>query len=413
MSTRYTDDDVNRAIVEMTEDIKRTNEKMRAKVDFDISEERALDAQIGADDFPRTRSRAEWRDALRNGDPAIQSFNYGAPARRTKADDYTEAFRAWVVGGERRMSDRQRETLRGGYSAFEGETRALGEATGAAGGYLVPTEMQNRIVSKLASYSGIYNSNRATMVISNDGRPLNVPGNDDTANYGEVVAENADVGTITDPVFSQIALPVRTYTSKPLRVSWQFLADSGINGIEGWLSDMLAARVGRRLAQHLITGDPAATPAQPEGLLKNITTGVTTASPTAVTYEELIDMVMSVDAAYQANAAWLASNSFKALVGKIKDTAGHYVWSDARQGIPAELLGYPVVFDANMPAVAATKQVAAFGDLSNYAIRRAPMFMLRLTERYAEFGQVGFLLFARFGAVPLVSGAYKALVMHA
>jgi HK97 family phage major capsid protein len=372
------------------------------------ADERALRQALDEVERLDAQMRQDVRDGMRDGTwRAI-----GRPAAEAR-DEYTEAFRAWVVDGERRMSDRQRETLRTGFSAFDAETRALGEATGAAGGYLVPTELRNQIASKLASYSGILESGRATMVITKDGRPLNVPANDDTSNYGDVVAENADVGAITDPVFSQVALPVRTYTSKPLRVSWQFLADSGVDGIEGWLGNMLAARIGRRLGQHLVNGDPAATPAQPEGYLKNVTTGITTTSPTAVTYDELVDMTMSVDPAYHGNAAWLIGTSFRGAVAKLKDTAGNPIWSDPREGYPATLLGYPVVLDANLPAVAALAKPAVFGDMSAYAIRRAEFFMLRLTERYAEFGQVGFLLFARYGAVPLVSGAYKALVMHA
>lgn len=366
-----------------------------------------------------TRDRI--REGARNGDVVIvhrngQSVPYSfgaAPAK--EPDPYHDAFRAWLAGGERRMSDAHRDVLRTGFTEFnDRELRALGEASGAIGGYLVPTELQNRIVMKLTSYSGILESGRATVLNTKDGRPISIPVDDDTSNYGEIVAENADVGMITDPAFTAKTVGAKTYSSKPLRVSFQLLSDSGIDGLENWIVDLLAARIGRRLAQHLVNGDPAASPAQPEGFLKNITTGITTASPTAVTYDELVDMTLSVDQAYQANAAWLAGPSFRGLVGKLKDTAGNPIWSDARGGMPAELLGYPVVRDANMPTVAATTKPAVFGDLSSFLIRRAGnMIALRLAERYAEYGQIGFLLFARYDSLPLVAGAFKALVMHA
>lgn len=373
------------------------------------------------DGMPRPMTRDQWREAVRTGDAAIvrdragNSYDPWQPAARAeKPDEYHEAFRAWMAGGERRMSDRQRDTLRTGFAEFsDSETRALGEATGAIGGYLVPATLANRIVSKLASYSGILDSGLYTAFNTGDGRSLAIPACDDTAQYGDVVNENADVSGITDPAFTQVSLPVRTYTSHPLRVSWQMLSDQGIDGFEGWLMNLLAARIGRRLAQHLVNGDPAASPAQPEGYLKNAVVGLTAAATNAVTYDELVDMTYSVDPAYQARAAWMIAPSFRALVSKMKDSNNDPIWADARAGAPATLLGYPVHLDANLPVVAAAAKPAVFGDFANYAIRRAEFISLRLTERYAEFGQIGFLLFARYGAAPLVSGAYKALAMHA
>jgi HK97 family phage major capsid protein len=59
-------------------------------------------------------------------------------------------------------------------------------------------------------------------------------------------------------------------------------------------------------------------------------------------------------------------------------------------GLPM-LLGYPVFISPSMPALATGQTAIAFGDLDSMARRIVSNSLVArvLTERYAEFGQVG------------------------
>jgi HK97 family phage major capsid protein len=63
---------------------------------------------------------------------------------------------------------------------------------------------------------------------------------------------------------------------------------------------------------------------------------------------------------------------------------------------PDTINGYPYVINQDVASMSANAKSILFGDFSKYKIRRVmDTTVLRLTERYAEFGQVGFIAFSR------------------
>lgn len=65
---------------------------------------------------------------------------------------------------------------------------------------------------------------------------------------------------------------------------------------------------------------------------------------------------------------------------------------------PDTILGYPCVINQAMqsPVAATNPTTMLFGDLQKFVIRKVKdMSVLRLNERYADFGQVGFIAFMR------------------
>jgi len=64
-----------------------------------------------------------------------------------------------------------------------------------------------------------------------------------------------------------------------------------------------------------------------EGIVTNSAAGVTAATATAVTADEIIDLVHSVDLACRVgNAAFMTNASNLATVRKLKDGDGNYLW---------------------------------------------------------------------------------------
>jgi HK97 family phage major capsid protein len=93
-----------------------------------------------------------------------------------------------------------------------------------------------------------------------------------------------------------------------------------------------------------------------EGIVTNSAAGVTAASATAVTADEIIDLVHSVDPEYRQspNAAIMMNDSTLTAIRKLKDGNGNYLWQmgDFQIGTPQNILGYPVVVNQDMDSIA-------------------------------------------------------------
>lgn len=312
------------------------------------------------------------------------------------------AFRNWLVGGMNALTPEQREIMVARQASLTPEQRAMAAGIDTAGGYTVFDEFVAQIESALKAYSGVRNT-RATVLRTSSGNQINMPTTNDTSNTGVLVGENVDVGTITDPTLGSKALRAYMFSSKPLRVSYQFLQDTNLANVEGWIAGLLGERIGRGVAPYYITGTGNN---QPEGLATAATLGVTAAAVDTVTYDELVDLEHSVDPAYRRQAEWLLADGLVKAVKKLKDGEGRPIWvPGVAVKEPDTILGYRYAVDMEIPTPATGTISAYFGDFSKFILRDVGgMQMLRLTERYAEYLQVAFLLFSRHDSILLDAG---------
>ena len=300
-----------------------------------------------------------------------------------------EAFARWIRSGMSALTPDQQTIMLG--RAVDPETRAQAAGDNAAGGYLVPQTWATKIETAMKAYSGIRRT-RATILRTNSGAPINMPTSNDTSNKGELLGENTPAGKQAI-AFGNELLNAYMFSSKIILASLQFLQDVGVDNIESWISDRGGERIGRIFAQYSITGTGSN---QPKGLI-NTTTGKTAAAADAIAYDELIDLEHSVNAAYRPNAEFLMSDSALKVLKKMKDGESRPIWLP---GIavkePDTILGYKFHVDEEIAAVATGNVPLYFGDFSKVVIRDvAGIGMLRLTERYADYLQVGFLFFSR------------------
>jgi HK97 family phage major capsid protein len=110
------------------------------------------------------------------------------------------------------------------------------------------------------------------------------------------------------------------------------------------------------------------------------------------------------------------ADSSLAVIRKLKDSMGHPLWQPAvTAGAPDLLLGKPITIDQAVPAMAASAKSVLFGDFhAGYVVRRvAGGHLMRLTERYADYLQVGFFGFGRFDGQPDDTHAVRAYVNSA
>jgi HK97 family phage major capsid protein len=223
---------------------------------------------------------------------------------------------------------------------------------------------------------------------------------DDTANVGELLAENV-AAAAQDVVFSQIILKAYKYSSKIVLVSMELLQDSFFD-IGTILRDLLAERIGRITNTHFTTGTGSG---QPQGVVTGSGLGKTGAAgqTTTIIYDDLVDLEHSIDPLYRPGSIFMMSDSALKVIKKLKDSSGRPIWqpgADASlqvgQAAFNNIMGYPYVINQDIAVPAINAKSVLFGNFSKYIVRDVREFtLLRLEERYAEFGQVGFLAFTR------------------
>ncbi|MFV0301768.1 MAG: phage major capsid protein, partial [Paracoccus sp. (in: a-proteobacteria)] len=79
--------------------------------------------------------------------------------------------------------------------------------------------------------------------------------------------------------------------------------------------------------------------------------------------DRLIDLVYALGAEYRANASFVMNSKTAAVVRKLKDADGRFLWADSiAAGQPAQLLGYAVMISEDMPDLDIDSLSIAFGD---------------------------------------------------
>lgn len=267
--------------------------------------------------------------------------------------------------------------------------------TGSTGGYTVPQGFWADVIAAMKWFGGMRAAN--TKKISTDmGNTLPIPTSDDTSNTGRLLAENSAV-TNTDVTFGQTNLNAYKWSSDILLVPFELLQDSGVD-IEAFLISRIAERLARVQNTYFTTGTGSS---QPQGVVTGATLGVTAASATTITYNELVNLKYSVNRAYRNNAQWMTSDTNLKVILKLTDGNSRPLFESLlnvslKSGEPDTLFGQPLIINNDIADIATTVKTYLYGDFSNYWIRDVKaMMLLRLVERYADNGQVGFVAFAR------------------
>lgn len=340
----------------------------------------------------------------RSGDPSAPATTTGT--QRSDEELYAEAFRAWAQGGHGGVSAEHRAVLEAGWVSNP-ELRALGAATGAAGGFTVPQGFRAVLTETMKYFSSVIGL--ANVIETDTGNDLVWPGNDDTGNEGAYLGENTQL-TEQDLVFTTKTLKAWTLNSKVVRVAIQLLQDSAFD-LDAYLPRKLGERIGRRANRAFTVGTGTN---EPEGVQTNAVIGKTGAAGqvTSVTYDDLVDLEHAVDVAYRnERSRFMLHDLSLAKVRKLKDSQNRPLWEPSLQvGAPSLINGRPYVVNNDMPVMAASAKSILFGDFNaGYIVRQVrDRQAMRLTERYADFLQVGFLAFERHDGKPDDPGAIRA-----
>ena len=318
--------------------------------------------------------------------------------------DYRQAFCEMIAsGGIETVSLEARQVLM--------EHRVQVGGTNSSGGFTVPTELAGFIEKSMIATGPMYDSNLFTVLETTSGHTFNIPTVDDTAvtavAHTEGTAPTNDGGK--DVTFGQKSLGAYAFDTEFVRWSAELNADSVLN-MESLLGQLLGERLGRIANTNLTTGNGSSTV---EGIMTNSSAGKTAASATAITADEIIDLIHSVDPAYRTSpkTAIMMNDSTLSAVRKLKDGNGNYLWQmgNYQAGIPQNILGYNVVVNQAMDSLATAKKVMLFGDMSKFYVRKVGQpSIIVLRERFApDFGILGYI---RFDGCLTNTSAIKHLV---
>jgi len=299
---------------------------------------------------------------------------------------------------------------------------AMSGTVGTEGGYTVQPLVAAEFVDTLKGYGWMRQV--ASQVTTGNGADLGFPGSDGSSEVGEALAQNAPA-SMQDPAFNTHALTAYKVGSKVFTVPIELLQDSQID-IVAFVLARARARIGRKQNQQFTTGSGAG---EPTGLVTAASVGKigATGQTATILYDDLVDVADSVDAGAlgmpdtQADdpltaPGWMFSQSMRKVVRKVKDSSGRPIWnpcyddSAGSSGTPvADLMGYPVYINNDMPAPAANAKSLAFGNLRSYLVRDVLSLQLYRFDDSAFLlkGQVGFMAVARAGGNLLDNTAVK------
>jgi HK97 family phage major capsid protein len=344
----------------------------------------------------------------------VNTTQNSASARFTGLPEDSQRTSTTVQDAAERQADHQRlitNYLRYGTQEMDPQDRAglrqyfaaLQTVSGGGGGYTIAPQWRNEIVEAMKAYGGMRQA--ATVITTDSGADLPFVTNDDTGNVGELLSESGTASE-QDTSFGQRVLKAYMYDSKVVRVSFQLLQDSAFD-LPGYLTSLFATRLGRITNTHYTTGTGGN---MPNGIIQDATSGVTAAGQTAVTYDELIDLVHSVDPSYRnmPGVGFMFNDTTLRSLRKLKDGEGRYLWSSGTQlGAPDRIAEYPYIINQDLATMATTTKSILFGGLGSYYIRdTSDMMVLRLEELYALQAQVAFVAFMRTDGALIDAGTH-------
>jgi HK97 family phage major capsid protein len=313
--------------------------------------------------------------------------------------DYRNVFHKFLANGAdiSALEREERSVLRAGKVEADVEKRIQTVGTTTAGGFTVPTELANIIIRTMKDWGPMYDEDICTVLNTSAGNPIKLPTIDDTAKSGAKRAEGAaltdDGGE--DAVFGQKSLDAFVYDTEFVRFSMELAQDSVFN-MESLLGSLLGERLARIANRELTIGDGNG---DPNGVVTAAANGKTAASATAITADEIIDLLHSVNAAYRRSpkARFMFADTTLAAIRKLKDGQGNYLWQmgDVTAGQPGTLLGYRYAINDDIPAIGAGNKPILFGDFSKYFVRKvgAPMIGVLRERFWPDLGIAGLIRF--------------------
>lgn len=324
-------------------------------------------------------------------DPLTSRPTYGNGSNKTgrATDEYKLAF--WNSMRNKNSFDVQ---------------NALQVGTDSEGGYLAPDEFERTLIETLEEQN-IFRQLASVITTSSGDRKIPVVASKGTASW----VDEEGIIPESDDAFGQVSIGAYKLATM-IKVSEELLNDSVFN-LPKYIAREFARRIGDKEEEAFFIGDGTGKPTGIFNATGGAEVGVTAASATAITLDEVMDLFYSLKSPYRKKAIFTMNDSTVKAIRKLKDGNGQYIWQPSlTAGEPDTILNRPVNTSAYVPTLGASAKSIAFGDFGYYWIadRQGRSFQ-RLNELYAANGQVGFKATQRVDGKLILPEAIKVLQM--
>lgn len=290
---------------------------------------------------------------------------------------------------------------------FRQVSNILQEGIDSSGGYLVPEEYDTRLVQGLSDKNIL--RKLGTIIKTSGEHKINIAGTKPAAAW----IEEGEPLSFGDATFNQVILDAHKL-HVAVKVTEELLYDNAF-GLENYLIDQFAKALANAEEDAFLNGNGEGKPLGIFAVNGGGEVAVTTASSTAITYDEIVNLVYALKRPYRKNAKFILNDQTIATLRKLKDGNGQYIWQPALQaGEPDRLLGYEVLTSSYVPTIEAGAPVIAFGDFSYYNIGdRGVRSFAELKELFAGNGMIGFVAKERVDGKLVLPEAVKILKIKA
>ena len=325
--------------------------------------------------------------------PITEKPMTGASAQKPKTGRASDAYKEGLL-----------KALR---TNFRQVSNVLSEGVDSEGGYLVPEEYDSRLIKPLQE-GNIFRKLGKVITTSGE-RKINIAATTPAAAW----IEEGEALTWGDATFDQILLDAHKL-HVAIKVTEELLYDNAFN-LESYIIEEFGKALANAEEDAFLNGDGQGKPLGIFAAEGGAEIGVTAASATAITADEIINLVYSLKRPYRKNAKFIMNDQTISLLRKLKDGNQAFLWQPSMQaGEPDRLFGYEVLTSPYVPTVAAGAPVIAFGDFHYYNIGdRGTRSFAELKELFAGNGMVGFVAKERVDGKLVLPEAVKVLKMKA
>ncbi len=298
------------------------------------------------------------------------------------------------------------------------ELKSFSGASGAAGGYAVPREIDQMIEVALKAISPIRAIANVVRTGSAGYRKLVTTGGT-VSGWASEVGARAETAT---PVYQEIAPPGGELFANPS--ASQAMLDDAQFDVEGWLAGEIATEFARAEGAAFVSGNGTNKPkgfltytatnesdaVRAFGSLQYVASGQAGGFPASNPQDKLIDLVQALRSPYRQGASFVMYSATLARIRKFKTTDGAFLWQPAMAaGQPATLLGYPVIEAEDMPDVATDSLSIAFGNFAHGYVVAERNDTSILRDPYSNKPFVHFYAVKRIGGAVTNSEAIKLM----
>ncbi|MFD7610988.1 phage major capsid protein [Streptomyces sp. NPDC059828] len=262
-------------------------------------------------------------------------------------------------------------------ATFAPEKRAVDTVTGKN---VIPRTLFGQLLAEAVQRSTVMR-NGASILTTSGGESIDFTVVTGRASAG-IVAENANIPEST-PTTAVRSVGAFKYAYASV-VSTEFIEDQALD-LVGFLVGDAGPALGHGMGTHFLVGTGTG---QPKGIVGSasaaVATYVATAKDTTVS-DAFIDLFYELPSSYRTNATFIVADKTAALMRKLKDANGQYMWQSAlTAGAPDTFNGRPVATDVAMP-----EDKVLFGDLSKYKVRLAgPLRVERSVDAKFQSDQI-------------------------